>query len=314
MSQPEEDIPRVVAVAWGVAEFPQKGPKRELSHERIVEAAIEIADADGLGAVTMSRVAQSLGFTTMALYRYISTKDELQQLMLDAAISDEDLRTGVTDDWRSGIEAWAQVLLEAYLAHPWALEIPVGVNALVMPNQLRIVDTALRLLRPLAGGADERLAVLLAAAVYVRGFAVSMVEIMRSREAINGATRAMIAEVATPARFPDVAPLLASGAYFGDTVEGADGPVDDDDFRRGLHWLLDGVATAAAADGEPEPVPPRELGPEEALVEAERALEAGVARRKQAEQQVKALYKAEAQLRKDRDAAKEFAKAAQRLR
>src|SRR5690625_5459189 len=56
----EEEVSRVVAMAWGVAAAPQRGPKRELSHERIVEAAMEIADAEGLDAVTMQRVARSL--------------------------------------------------------------------------------------------------------------------------------------------------------------------------------------------------------------------------------------------------------------
>ena len=54
-------LPHAVAIAWGVAELPQRGPKRELSTERIVEAAIAIADADGLEAVSMGRVATALG-------------------------------------------------------------------------------------------------------------------------------------------------------------------------------------------------------------------------------------------------------------
>ena len=82
----EEEVSRVVAMAWGVAAAPQRGPKRELSLERIVEAAMKIADAEGLAAVTMQRVARSFGFTTMALYRYVSSKDDLHQLMLDASL------------------------------------------------------------------------------------------------------------------------------------------------------------------------------------------------------------------------------------
>src|SRR6188508_1559790 len=78
---PEIDLPRGVALAWGVAANPQRGPKRELSIERIVEAAVEIADAEGLAAVSMSSIAASLGFTTMSLYRYVSAKDDLIMLM-----------------------------------------------------------------------------------------------------------------------------------------------------------------------------------------------------------------------------------------
>ena len=53
------------------------GPKREMSVEKIVEAAVEIADAEGLGAVSMAAVAARLGYTPMSLYRYVSAKDDL---------------------------------------------------------------------------------------------------------------------------------------------------------------------------------------------------------------------------------------------
>src|SRR3954462_15876956 len=78
---PDVELPRGVALAWGVAANPQRGPKRELSIERIVEAAVEIADAEGLAAVSMSSVATSLGFTTMSLYRYVSATEDLILLM-----------------------------------------------------------------------------------------------------------------------------------------------------------------------------------------------------------------------------------------
>ena len=81
----DPELPRGVALAWGVAAHPQRGPKRELSIERIVEAAIDIADAEGLAAVSMSRVAASLGFTTMSLYRYVTSKDDLILLMQEGA-------------------------------------------------------------------------------------------------------------------------------------------------------------------------------------------------------------------------------------
>ena len=73
----ETGLPRAVMIAWGMEEAPQRGPSRGLSHEKIVAAGIDLADAEGLGAVTMQAVARSLGFTTMSLYRYVSSKDEL---------------------------------------------------------------------------------------------------------------------------------------------------------------------------------------------------------------------------------------------
>ena len=81
----ELDLPRGVALAWGIAADPQRGPKREMSVERIVEAAVEIADAEGLGAVSMAAVAARLGYTPMSLYRYVTAKDDLILLMQEEA-------------------------------------------------------------------------------------------------------------------------------------------------------------------------------------------------------------------------------------
>ena len=79
------ELPRGVALAWGVAADPQRGPKREMSVEKIVEAAVELADAEGLGAVSMAAVAARLGYTPMSLYRYVSAKDDLMLLMQEEA-------------------------------------------------------------------------------------------------------------------------------------------------------------------------------------------------------------------------------------
>src|SRR5262250_3052406 len=78
-------IPGSVAAAWGVRERPHRGPRPGLSLGRIVDAAVRVADAEGLDAVSMSRVAAELGTAPMSLYRYVTAKDELLALMVDAA-------------------------------------------------------------------------------------------------------------------------------------------------------------------------------------------------------------------------------------
>jgi len=77
-------LPNGVKLAWGITKQPSRGPKGELSIAKIVEAAIEIADRDGLASLSMSRVAAALGFTAMSLYRYVSGKEDLLVLMQDA--------------------------------------------------------------------------------------------------------------------------------------------------------------------------------------------------------------------------------------
>src|SRR5580658_3820692 len=78
-------LPPGLDLLWGRRERGRRGPKPGLSVDGIVDAAVRIADAEGLEAVSMARVAKELGFTTMSLYRYVASKDELLQLMWNAS-------------------------------------------------------------------------------------------------------------------------------------------------------------------------------------------------------------------------------------
>src|SRR6478735_3857094 len=102
LSDADPELPRAVALAWGVAANPQRGPKRELSIERIVDVAVEIADAGGLSAVSMSSVATELGFTPMSLYRYVSAKDDLVLLMQERGIGVPPDSVVQAETWRAG--------------------------------------------------------------------------------------------------------------------------------------------------------------------------------------------------------------------
>ena len=77
------DLSRSLELLWGTREPATRGPKAELSLERIVDAAVALADREGLGALSMRRVATELGVGTMSLYRHVPGKGELLDLMLD---------------------------------------------------------------------------------------------------------------------------------------------------------------------------------------------------------------------------------------
>src|SRR5215472_17170396 len=123
----EQDPPASVAAAWGVRGRPHKGPKPGLSLERIVAAAVQVADAEGLAAVSMSRVAAELGAAPMSLYRHVSAKDELLTLMLDAAYgpypAQPQPEAGPEPGWRAGLSKWAWAMRAATQRHPWVLHI-----------------------------------------------------------------------------------------------------------------------------------------------------------------------------------------------
>ena len=82
------DARRSMALLWGKAEPPKRGPKQGLSVEAIVGAAIAIADADGLDALSMRKVGERLGTSAMALYTYVPAKTELVDLMLEAVLGE----------------------------------------------------------------------------------------------------------------------------------------------------------------------------------------------------------------------------------
>src|SRR5690606_22218840 len=119
-----------VALLWPDQARPKRGPKPRISLDLIVDGAIELADREGLDAVSMQRIADGLGVTKMSLYRYAPGKAELLALMLDRAFGPApelaapelagDQLAGEASGWRQGLRSWALAMHAALAAHPWA--------------------------------------------------------------------------------------------------------------------------------------------------------------------------------------------------
>src|SRR5690349_14604992 len=118
------DIVRTLELLWDTGRRPSRGPKPALTLDRIVEAAVQVADADGLGAAPMRRVAGELGTGAMSLYRYVPGKAELLDLMLDRVQRPSENPADLGDgDWRSALEALGRATLALYRRHPWLLQV-----------------------------------------------------------------------------------------------------------------------------------------------------------------------------------------------
>ncbi|MBE1530610.1 TetR/AcrR family transcriptional regulator [Actinomadura algeriensis] len=238
----ETGLPRALAIAWGMQDVPQRGPSRGLTHERIVAAAIEIADAQGLGAVTMQAVAKSLDFTTMSLYRYVSGKDDLLRLMQDAAVPAPE-QVDLPDDWRAALRTWAGMVRDAYRAHPWVLEIPRGQTVVLMPNTVRAADIGLAAMVGLGLTDEEKIAAILLISQHV----AAMVELEQSLAeeggvAVTPAGLELLRGAITAERFPHLAPIMTAGGY----VVGAEPPEAeaedlDAEYDFGLDMLIAGL-------------------------------------------------------------------------
>jgi AcrR family transcriptional regulator len=108
-----------------------------------VTAGIEIADAEGLEALSMRRVAEALGVGTMSLYRYVPGKAELLDLMLDRISAPDPSVDGLGADWRSAIEVLGRGMWRLYLRHPW-LPFVDQTRPLLGPNSLDGFELALQ--------------------------------------------------------------------------------------------------------------------------------------------------------------------------
>ena len=204
----------------------------------IVDTAIGIADAEGLAAVSMARVAQSLGYTTMSLYRYVTAKDDLLLLMQEQASEVPIPESAHEGGWRVGLTQWVGSSRAAYREHPWLSDIPIS-GVPITPNSLAMVDWFLREVRGLPLDPGEKMGVLLLLANYARGTSRQEHELAAADPGdIDGANfMSGLAQLVTPERFPDFAPFLLSGGYLG-----GEEPEDPDvDFAFGLERILDGL-------------------------------------------------------------------------
>ncbi|MEU6755190.1 TetR/AcrR family transcriptional regulator [Streptomyces sp. NPDC046685] len=115
------DPARTLQLLWrGSSSDPRRGPRRGLSIDAVVEAATAIADAEGLDALTMRRVAKELGVVPMTLYTYVPGKAELLDLMLDAAYARMPRTDTTGQPWRQRVTAIAEENKALFERHPWA--------------------------------------------------------------------------------------------------------------------------------------------------------------------------------------------------
>lgn len=165
-----DDVSEGVRLLWGPHPKPSRGPKPGLSLERIARAGVEIADAEGLAAVSMQRVAGLLDFTKMSLYRYVPGKAELVALMVEAAIGDAPPVGPPADGWRERLAESARQLAAVFHRHPWLLEATVGPRP-VGPAELSWMERATAALDGTGLTGAERLDALVLLTGHVRGIA-----------------------------------------------------------------------------------------------------------------------------------------------
>ncbi|EHR52632.1 transcriptional regulator [Saccharomonospora marina XMU15] len=236
------DPKRSMELLWGIQERPRRGPKPRLTVDRIAAAAIAIANAEGLEAVSMRRLATDLGVTAMSLYGYVPSKAELVDLMVDRvhaeACEDEEEPGG----WRDRLARAARRTWELYLRHPWLLQVATT-RPVLGPNLIAKYDRDLRAVAGIGLTSIEMDLVVTLVVNYVHGAARGAVEYAQAERATGIADEEwwrryepLLTKVFDAEKFPVAAEV---GAAAGQEYGAAD-PARA--FEFGLERLLDGVA------------------------------------------------------------------------
>jgi AcrR family transcriptional regulator len=222
------DARRSAKLLWRAHESPGRGPKPRLDLDQIVRTAMNVADSEGLHALSMRKVAEQLGVGTMSLYTYVPGKPELLELMLDQALAGaNELGDGT---WRERIERIAHENWWRYHRHPWLLEIPTARQALG-PNLVARYDHELSALDGVGLTDVEMDAVVNLVAGHVEGAARRALEsACLERDATLPGRRL------DPVRFPTAMRVAATMAE-----EHNEAYAPEHSFEFGLIRVLDGV-------------------------------------------------------------------------
>lgn len=245
----EDWLDPAVRAAHGVATRRRRDGRPGLSLDRIVEAALALADEDGLAAVSMAKVAARLNSAPMSLYRHVGSKDELLSHLQDAGPGVPPAELADIEDWRTGLRRWTEVQISRSIARPWFLEIPISTPPL-MPNALAWMESAMRMLAGLPLTGVEKLALLTMLTGHARSQATTVVNLRRSYAELGVGPGAEgpryeqgLLTLTAGGRYPILHEMTAGGEFFALPPGVAEEDADAYFWGFALERILDGVAS-----------------------------------------------------------------------
>jgi AcrR family transcriptional regulator len=233
--------PRSGTVVSGAYPQTSASASGDLSRERVTAAALEIADAEGLPALSIRGLAARLDTSAMSLYRYVRSKDELIILMTEAALGEERLPMTPPQGWRAQLELSARLEWRIFKRHPWLARVVHITRPAPMPNALALAEWVMRALDGSALRAAAKLQVHVVLHSFVQGLAVNLEADAQAvgdtgitEEEHMRLTEAKFAALAGSGRFPYFAKLMHDMASFELDIDSL--------FELGLARLLDGFS------------------------------------------------------------------------
>jgi AcrR family transcriptional regulator len=233
----EPELPRYLQLLWDREPGGRRGPKPGRTIQEIGAAGVVVADRDGLDGVSMKSVAAELGMTPMSLYRYVDSKEQLLEVMLDSAYGPADLTIVSSGPWRERLTRWAWALADALVRHPWISATPMTSPPL-SPNIIGWTEAGARAFEGMALSSQQKMSSLLVVDGYVRSHVAMSVAMGFTATDVHAPDPyvTILPRLLDPERFP---------ALFAASPAITDGNDDEDFFRDemrfGLDLILDGI-------------------------------------------------------------------------
>jgi AcrR family transcriptional regulator len=233
---------RAIELLWNPQPAPAaRGPRPRTSLAEVVDAGVAIADAEGLEALSIRKVAARLGIGAMSVYTYVPGRSELIELMIDRVYGEHGIPDPVLG-WRRRTEEWMRATWRIYNDHPWLLDynmarLPIG------PNVLDVDEALYATLYAAGFGGAENVAITNLIRWQLIGAARSMISDAAeerhtgvSAEAYWESRSSFWSTYFDGDRFPTMSSIWASGGFDDPAVY---------DIERMITWLLDGIERLA---------------------------------------------------------------------
>lgn len=235
LHQPEPELPPGIALAWGRVTASRRGPRPGHTVEEIVKTAIKLADKHGISALSLPRIAGSLGLSRNALYRYVQSKDELLMLIYDVAWGSPPRSLFQPGNWRKRARGWTLAVIQGYRDRSWLLDVPIT-GSPATPHVLKWLEALLQAMSRCGLSAHN----CLRCALLLDGYARSVVRLSRDVDT-GGRTQKQLDAINTfvvplllQRQYPILSSIMTGAQYTFD-----ESPVDDVEF--GLDCILDGI-------------------------------------------------------------------------
>lgn len=227
--------PSWVTTAWAMHDAPRQVDPG-LNAAKIVAAAIELADDEGIAGLSIRKLGGRLGAGTMAAYRHVESREDLVILMVDSALGTPPGSILDTDAWRERVRRWAVAISARYTRHPWLVDAPIA-GFIATPNRALWLEYILQSLQPTGLSLRQ----MLEAALLIDGHARNVASLTRAVDAQDETqdfTGPWLASLLTQERFPMLSQVLS-------LRELDEGSARDLEF--GLGRIIDGIGALAAA-------------------------------------------------------------------